>query len=339
MESLELQGGFPVRYGHGALAELVESVSGALVVTMEDIWPAVKRVCSFEPEQIFFVRTLEIEELEKAAAGLSGFDCVVGIGGGSAADVAKFIHMKTGADLYQVPSILSVDAFFTHEIAVRDRGVVRYIGDESAVCVYVDYDLIGQAPVDLNRSGLGDILSCHTGLHDWRLAAAAGCEPVWNQRLADQTLRVLDHVRSRVEEFARMSEHGIRSMAGILNWIGHNCYIQGHPRFEEGSEHHFVYNLEYLTGKNFIHGQMVCLGIALMSLLQDNDAPGIRATIRQAGIEIRPERIGLTWSEVDETLNTLAQFAHRNRLPHTVLQEREITPEFLREAHELVEAL
>ncbi len=46
---------------------------------------------------------------------------VVGLGGGSALDTAKFIAWKTGKRLIQIPSITSVDAGFTDAIGVRER--------------------------------------------------------------------------------------------------------------------------------------------------------------------------------------------------------------------------
>ena len=319
--------GFPVTYGRGIAAQHVDTFENCLIITMEDIWPVLNPFFHTPPRHLHFVKTLEIRELEAWIADVEGISSVVGMGGGVAADVAKFVHWKKSLPLYQIPTIVSVDAFFTHEIAIRDNGVVKYIGDAVPERVFVDYDIIETAPKLLNRSGLGDILSCHTGLFDWKLAAEAGETPEWNEALAAETREILDSVKKNIHEIAAVSETGIQMMVDTLNWIGLNCYTQGHPRFEEGSEHHFVYNLEYLTGQHFVHGQAVCLGIYIMSVFQQNHADEILRIIRNSKVDIRPESIGVTWADVKKALLTLKEFVVREKLPYTLLHEKEITPE------------
>ena len=84
-------------------------------------------------------------------------------------DVAKYVSWRNQIPLYQIPTCISVNACFTHMIAVREGGRVRYVGDAVPRMVYVDYGLVRKAPPELNRAGLGDILSCYTGLFDWKM--------------------------------------------------------------------------------------------------------------------------------------------------------------------------
>ena len=50
------------------------------------------------------------------------------------------------------------------------------------------------------------------------------------------------------------------------------CLRVGHSGPEEGSEHYFAYAAEALTGRSFVHGEIVGLGVVLMSGLQGRDA-------------------------------------------------------------------
>ena len=109
---------------------------------------------------------------------------VIGLGGGSALDTAKYVTWKTGKPLFQIPSITSVDAAFTDAIGVRIDQRVRYIGHILPQRVVLDIDLVRSAPPRLNRSGVGDILSCHTALYDWRLALARGVGAAWDETAA-----------------------------------------------------------------------------------------------------------------------------------------------------------
>jgi len=319
-----IQEGFEITYNKNEISQLMQEQEDLLIVTQKDIWEAVSARFIDKPDNLYYIESLELDFLDQFVKEYSHFKKVVGLGGGRAADVAKYLQWKGRVTLYQIPTILSVDAFFTHEVAIRQNGVVKYIGNAVPEKVFIDTDLIQSAPIALNRSGIGDILSCHTGLYDWKIASDAGIEPLWDISLAEKTEKLLSEVLENSEEIREVSEKGIRLMATALNWIGHHCYVDGHPRFEEGSEHHVVYNLEYVTGKHFVHGQAVCLGVFIMSLLQNNEPEKMLNTIRNAGIDITPEALGITWEDLRKTLETLNEFVRKEGLPYTILYEKDV---------------
>jgi glycerol dehydrogenase-like iron-containing ADH family enzyme len=102
--------------------------------------------------------------------------------------------------LVQIPTITSVDAGFTDAIGVRSEGRVRYVGTIVPEEVVLDIELIRSAPARLNRAGIGDVLSCHTGLHDWRAAVGAGEGVAWNDAGADLGLTLLAELDSMVAD-------------------------------------------------------------------------------------------------------------------------------------------
>lgn len=326
---MQIKEGFNVTYGRDIIGAIPRSCTNMLVVTMEEVWPLVKDTFDKNAKRVHFVNTLEVDALEEFVRTLDGIESVLGIGGGSAADVAKYVSWRKGIPLYQVPSIISVNACFTHMVAIRDKGRVKYVGDAVPEMVYVDYSLIQKAPERLNRAGLGDILSCHTGLFDWKLADKTGKTPKWDESLASRAKELLGIVRSNAREIHAVSEKGIQTVMEVHKWVGAMCHEHGHPRFEEGSEHHFAYNLEFVTGKHILHGELVCLGIFIMSSLQGNDPEGILRTIREAGVVIEPEKLGITWDEMKQTLLTLKDYVVAEKLPYTVIHEKPIDEAFV----------
>ena len=94
------------------------------------------------------------------------FDYVVGLGGGVACDTAKYFAWKLEKPLITIPSIISVDAFLSKEIGIRVDSRVRYVGSAIADKLIIDFDLIRNAPPQLNRAGIGDVISCATALGD-----------------------------------------------------------------------------------------------------------------------------------------------------------------------------
>ena len=47
-------------------------------------------------------------------------------------------------------------------------------------------------------------------------------------------------------------------------------------------------------------------------------------TIRNAGIDITPEALGITWEDLRKTLETLNEFVRKEGLPYTILYEKDV---------------
>jgi glycerol-1-phosphate dehydrogenase [NAD(P)+] len=324
---------FTTVYGRGLVEELEAIVHRPhLIVTMADIWPLFSDAFE-EGVSVHFVDSLEREDLERLSRDLSAFESVIGLGGGQALDVAKYLSWRRRIPLFQVPTAMSVNAPFAQRAAVREKGVVRYVGWAVPEAVYVDFEVIRRAPGELNRAGVGDIFCYHTAHWDWKMAAETGnCEAKWpyDQALVDEAGEVLESVIAAANEIHKVTDAGIRTLMNAHRWGGsafHNC--GWNPRPIEGAEHFFFYSLEYLTGKHFIHGQPVCLGILLMSALQDNQPDDMREVIERVGVRYRPEEMGVTWSEVAEALRRLPEHVRRAGLWYTVASHRDVTEDYI----------
>ena len=238
-----------------------------LVVTMPDLWPRFAGEFDDGLAGPLLVGSLERAELDRIVADLPPFASVIGLGGGQALDLAKYAAWTRRTPLFQVPTVMSVNAAWAHRAAVRVDGVVRYVAWAVPEAVYVDFDVIRSAPIHLNRSGVGDILCYHTGHWDWRMARDRGrVEPRWpyDERLVTEAEVALQRVVDHAQAIHDVTDEGLRALAESLRWGGAAFHNAGwNPRHIEGAEHFVFYVLEHMTGRPFIHGQIVCLGVLL----------------------------------------------------------------------------
>jgi len=105
----------------------------------------------------------------------------------------------------------------------------------------------------------------------------------------------------------------------------------------EGVEYYFSYALEHRTGHRFIHGQPVCLGVYLASLMQQNHAEEMLEPIRRVGVDIRPQAMGVTWDDIAATLFGLSSFAIEAGLPYGIANEAELSDRWVADLQERVE--
>ena len=205
--------GFRTVFGHELVGELPAFVHRPyLVVTMADLWPRFEdRLAGPHLAGVHLVDTLELAELVELEARLPRAAAIVGLGGGQALDVAKFLAWTRRLPLFQVPTATTVNAPFGHRAGLRDAGRVRYLGWAVPEAVYIDFEVIGSAPPNLNRSGIGDVLCYHTARWDWQLADRLGrSEARWpyDQRLVDDAAIVMESVVDALDEIRAGSEAG-----------------------------------------------------------------------------------------------------------------------------------
>jgi glycerol dehydrogenase-like iron-containing ADH family enzyme len=184
----------------------------------------------------------------------------------------------------------------------------------------VDFDLIRAAPPRLNRAGAGDILSIHTGSFDWLLGHRNDGER-YDRQVAQHCAELLRVLERNAAEIGRVSDKGIRALVELFEAENDLCESFGNSRPEEGSEHFFAYNAELRTGKQFVHGEIVCLGVLLMARLQQNQPDWVQALLEELGVLYRPSDIGLEPGELRDSLSTLGEFCREEGLPYTIIKE------------------
>jgi len=224
---------------------------------------------------------------------------------------------------------MTTNAAFAHRAALRHEG--REVGLAWAIpeAVYVDVDVIRSAPPPLNRSGVGDVLCHHTAHVDWKLAHDAGREDrrwPYDERLVAEALEQLDAVVAGLDEIHDISDAGIHLLMSAHRWGGAAFHDAGwNARHLDGVDHAFLYCLENQTGRSFIHGQAVGLGTYLGAVLQDNQPEVVLGWLHRAGVDIRPEAMGVDWEAAGTAMQRLAWYVRHADYPYTIADARPVT--------------
>ncbi|MCY3832249.1 MAG: iron-containing alcohol dehydrogenase [Chloroflexi bacterium] len=335
--------GFTTIFGRNLLGELPNFVHQPyLVVTMPDLWELFSHHFDENLAGPYLVSTIDGDELKDEVGKLPHCNCIIGLGGGQALDVAKYFAWSLRLPLFQAPTSMSVNAAFGHRTGLRFSGNVRYVCWAVPEAVYVDFDVIQNAPPVVNRSGICEILCYHTAHADWRFAHERGkCESKWpyEQALVDEAQAVMATVMDALDDIREVNEKGIRALMTANRWGGAAFHNAGwNPRHIEGADHFLFYALEYHTGKKFIHGQPVCLGIYVGSLLHNDKPEAMLEAIVRAGVDIRPEAMGISWDDVTHALVNMRRFVRETGLWYGIYHEAEIDETFAAQVRASVEA-
>ena len=324
---------FSTIYGRNLLYELnIILPQDALIVTMKDLWDRFENYFT-KNVQVHFVKNLNIETLENDYDKFKNFNAVVGIGGGQAVDAAKFFSWKSNAKLFQVPTSMSVNAAFGHRFAARIDGNINYIGWTTPEAVYVDFDIIKNAPKLFNGSGICEIMCYHTAHLDWKYADKVGkCEKKWayDQQAVNEAKSVLDYMLEGIDDIKEVNDNGIIRLMNANSWGGPAFHNFGwNPRPIEGTDHFVFYSLEYHTKKSYIHGQPVNMGVYVGSLLHNSKAEEMLDYIIRAGVDIRPESMGITWEDMANALIKMKEYINRIGLWHSIAHDKSIDENFI----------
>ena len=261
---------------------------------------------------------------------------VIGFGGGTVLDLAKFAAFVSKTQLISLPTTLSNDSLASPVAVLGTEGRAR----KSFNCtipdaILVDANIIMSAPTRQILAGIGDTVSKYTALNDWKLAHTKGKSYVDDfaymiSKMAFNSLAYSSDKDLKTVDF-------IKRLTQALVMGGLAMEIAGESRPSSGSEHLFCHSLEenYADAVNVPHGIAVAMGSYGACKFQKRNLAKITRIIKEYGIPVRPSE----WNISEEIFIGAWQKAAATRKDrYTILNETDLSDDTLRKLyHEMEE--
>jgi len=204
---------------------------------------------------------------EDAAAGFAALPkkiaAVVGIGGGKALDMAKYLAFLARLPYYAVPTSLSNDGFCSPQSSLTMGGKRRSLAAALPQGVVIDVTVCLSAPKILWLSGVGDLASKLTAVFDWKLAFHHRGEPV-----DDLAALLSDATVHQFMDSPRFDEPSLALLGTALMLNGIAMEMCGSSRPASGSEHLISHALDATAARPRLHGLQVGTAGYIVSRLQ-----------------------------------------------------------------------
>lgn len=250
----------------------------------------------FSDAEVMIVKDASFDEAVSIGKKLciDDISVVVGFGGGRVLDTAKYAAHVSKAVYICLPTSLSNDSLASPFSVLGSVGVNRKtFSCKIPAAIVVDTDMIAKSPASQTLSGIGDTISKHTALYDWKLSAEKTGTHVEDfayaiSRMSFDSVYHCDDKNLKSNTFIR-----ILSRALVMGGLA--MEIAGSSRPCSGSEHLFVHALEeYYPEIKISHGMGVALGSIAACIFQGRDEEQLINVLKEYGLDVNPMTYGIT---------------------------------------------
>ena len=221
------------------------------------------------------------EAIEEMRAKLTKeTDLIVGIGSGVIQDLCKCVSFQEKLPYHIIATAPSMDGYASVGAAMIIGGMKVTYSAHVPEAIVADADILKDAPMDLIKSGYGDILGKYSCLNDWKLARVVRNE-YFCQYVYDLTFDMLVKTKDLGPQLLARDPEAIRILMEALVGVGIAMALVGNSRPASGSEHHLSHFFE-ITGivddtPYFMHGTDVVYSSVYTEKLREEllklDAP------------------------------------------------------------------
>lgn len=260
------------------------------------------------------ITDIDIDKINNYLKDDKEIELVIGFGGGTAIDIAKYIGSKMRIKIVAIPSMLSTNVYSTDKVLMSKDNIVSTLDSRLPDLIIYDENVLKLSLLE-NLYGFADVLTIYTASKDWYLSFKYGFDNL-DEDLYKMDIELLDETKNYI--LSHTYEEIKYDLFEMFNFIGRvglitNLYGSGRP--VSGSEHIFAKALEQ---KILVpHGISVALGILIMSLFQNNFSNDIEKCFEKLKIFDFASKYKVTQKLIKENLYELTPRKGRYTIVNT----------------------
>ncbi len=205
------------------------------------------------------------------------YDYILGIGSGTLNDLSKFISHKLNQDYGIIATAPSMDGFASVGAALITNDLKTTYDCHVPTAIIGDVDVLANAPIEMIKAGLGDIVGKYNCLVDWKVAHIINDE-YYCQTIVDMVYKSIEEVVANANGVLSRDKVAVKAITEALIETGMAMGFVGNSRPASGSEHHVshYWEMKFL----FAHKPPVFHGVKVGLA-----TPGVIAMYKQLGKE------------------------------------------------------
>ena len=236
-------------------------------------------------------------------------DLIVGIGSGVIQDTCKYVSFQRKLPYYIVATAPSMDGYASVGAAMIMGGMKITYSTHVPEVILADVNVLKNAPMEMIKSGYGDILGKYSCLNDWKLAKVVRDE-YFCDYVYDLTFDMLLKTKDLGPKLLQRDPDAIRTLMDAIVGVGVAMALVGNSRPASGSEHHLSHFFE-ITGilddkPYFMHGTDVVYSSVYTEYLREEllklDAPAPNAVLSR---EVWEENIRRVYTSIADSVIAL----------------------------------
>ncbi len=212
----------------------------------------------------------DAETVQRIRAATAACDALVAVGAGTINDLCKYAAFQDGKPYAVFATAPSMNGYTSANAAITVDGHKKSLAAAVPQGVFVDLEVLAQAPPRMIRAGIGDSLCRPTAQADWLLSHLLRDTPYRSApfaMLAEDEPALLDHPEAAVAG----DLDGIGSLARTLLLSGLGMTLSGGSYPASQGEHlisHFLESLGPSDAAPAFHGEQVAVATMTMARLQ-----------------------------------------------------------------------
>ncbi len=199
-------------------------------------------------------------------------DIIIAVGSGVINDIGKILSKVSGKKYIIVATAPSMDGYASATSSMDVDGLKVSLPSRSPDTIIGDTDILKNAPIDMLRAGLGDMLAKYVSIAEWRISNIINGE-YYCENVADLVRTALKKCVDNAEGLVKREDAAVEAAFEGLILGGLAMSYAGVSRPASGVEHYFSHiwdmrGLEFGT-KTELHGIQCAIGTLCAAKIYD----------------------------------------------------------------------